>query len=156
MAAHLTGIHSAIKMLNSRIRVLHQYLGAMQKGILYSFLKSPPPALPLFTFVSTDRSWKKIVFVFTMLETELTKWFRRHCWMKDSRGPCGFLMACVILYLGDIPCDNSLLRQVASLLRSLPAAQSEKFKEDFLMVSSALLCSLAILVKKWHLTVLNS
>lgn len=68
--------------------------------------------------------------------------------MKDSRGPCGFLMACVILYLGDIPCDNSLLRQVASLLRSLPAAQSEKFKEDFLMVSSALLCSLAILVKK--------
>ena len=48
-------------------------------------------------------------------------------------------MTCVILYLGDIPCDNSLLRQVASLLRSLPAAQSEKFKEDFLMVSSALL-----------------
>ncbi|KAG2238584.1 hypothetical protein Bca4012_023057 [Brassica carinata] len=65
LAAHLTGIHSAIKMLNSRIRVLHQYLGAMQKG--------------------------------------------------------------------DIPCDNSLLRQVASLLRSLPAAQSEKFNEDFLM-----------------------
>ncbi|KAJ0266971.1 COP9 signalosome complex subunit 6a [Hirschfeldia incana] len=31
LAAHLTGIHSAIKMLNSRIRVLHQYLAAMQK-----------------------------------------------------------------------------------------------------------------------------
>ncbi|CAN8326002.1 unnamed protein product [Cochlearia groenlandica] len=65
LAAHLTGIHSAIKMLNSRIRVLYQYLVAMQKG--------------------------------------------------------------------DIPCDNSLLRQVSSLLRSLPAAQSEKFQDDFLM-----------------------
>ncbi|KAL8161172.1 hypothetical protein V2J09_012661 [Rumex salicifolius] len=32
LAAHLSGIHSAIKMLNSRIRVLHQYLLAMQKG----------------------------------------------------------------------------------------------------------------------------
>lgn len=38
VAAHLTGIHSAIKMLNSRIRVLHHYLAAMQKGILTSFL----------------------------------------------------------------------------------------------------------------------
>ncbi|WMV48702.1 hypothetical protein MTR67_042087 [Solanum verrucosum] len=32
VAAHLTGTHSAIKMLNSRIRVLHHYLLAMQKG----------------------------------------------------------------------------------------------------------------------------
>uniref|UniRef100_M1C041 EIF3F/CSN6-like C-terminal domain-containing protein n=1 Tax=Solanum tuberosum TaxID=4113 RepID=M1C041_SOLTU len=31
VAAHLTGIHSVIKMLNSRIRVLHHYLLAMQK-----------------------------------------------------------------------------------------------------------------------------
>lgn len=33
LAAHLTGIHSAIKMLNSRVRVIHQYLVSMQKGI---------------------------------------------------------------------------------------------------------------------------
>ncbi|CAH8275281.1 unnamed protein product [Arabidopsis lyrata] len=65
LAAHLTGIHSAIKMLNSRIRVLYQYIVAMQKG--------------------------------------------------------------------DIPCDNALFRQVSSLLRSLPAAESEKFHENFLM-----------------------
>ncbi|CAN4103839.1 unnamed protein product [Withania somnifera] len=65
LAAHLTGIHSAIKMLNSRIKVLHHYLLAMQKG--------------------------------------------------------------------DIPCENSLLRQVSSLLRRLPAIESEKFKDDFLM-----------------------
>lgn len=65
LAAHLTGIHSAIKMLNSRIRVLHHYLLAMQKG--------------------------------------------------------------------DIPCENSLLRQVSSLLRRLPAIESERFKDDFLM-----------------------
>ncbi|MCL7051220.1 hypothetical protein MKW94_012186, partial [Papaver nudicaule] len=32
LAAHLTGIHSAIKMLNIRIRVPVQYLVAMQKG----------------------------------------------------------------------------------------------------------------------------
>lgn len=67
LAAHLTGIHSAIKMLNSRIRVLHHYLVAMQKG--------------------------------------------------------------------EIPCENSLLRQVSSLLRRLPAIESEKFQDDFLMVS---------------------
>ncbi|XP_050246034.1 COP9 signalosome complex subunit 6a [Quercus robur] len=65
LAAHLTGIHSAIKMLNSRIRVLHHYLLAMQKG--------------------------------------------------------------------DIPCENALLRQVSSLLRRLPAIESEKFQDDFLM-----------------------
>ncbi|CAL9099330.1 unnamed protein product [Musa acuminata var. zebrina] len=65
LAAHLTGIHSAIKMLNSRIRVVHQYLVAMQKG--------------------------------------------------------------------DIPLDNSFLRQVSSLLRRLPAMESEKFQDDFLM-----------------------
>ncbi|KAJ0593661.1 putative COP9 signalosome subunit 6, MPN domain-containing protein [Helianthus annuus] len=65
LAAHLTGIHSAIKMLNSRIRVLHHYLNAMQKG--------------------------------------------------------------------EIPPENSLLRQVSSLLRRLPAIESEKFQDDFLM-----------------------
>ncbi|KAM3209816.1 hypothetical protein ACQJBY_064082 [Aegilops geniculata] len=59
-----SGIHSAIKMLNSRVRVIQQYLGAMQKG--------------------------------------------------------------------DIPLDNSLLRQVSSLVRRLPAMESEKFQDDFL------------------------
>ncbi|KAL5731542.1 COP9 signalosome complex subunit 6a [Ranunculus cassubicifolius] len=65
LAAHLTGIHSAIKMLNSRVRVLHHYLLAMQKG--------------------------------------------------------------------DLPYDNSLVRQVTSLLRRLPAIESAKFQDDFLM-----------------------
>ncbi|KAF5728510.1 COP9 signalosome subunit 6A [Tripterygium wilfordii] len=65
LAAHLTGIHSAIKMLNSRIRVLHHYLVLMQKG--------------------------------------------------------------------EIPFENSLLRQVSSLLRRLPAIESQKFQDDFLM-----------------------
>ncbi|KAK3013344.1 hypothetical protein RJ639_008337 [Escallonia herrerae] len=65
LAAHLTSIHSAIKMLNSRIRVLHHYLLAMQKG--------------------------------------------------------------------DITSENSLLRQVSSLLRRLPAIESGKFQDDFLM-----------------------
>ncbi|KAL0916004.1 hypothetical protein M5K25_013480 [Dendrobium thyrsiflorum] len=65
LAAHLTGIHSAIKMLNSRIRIVHQYLLAMQRG--------------------------------------------------------------------DVPLENSLLRQVSSLLRRLPAMESEKFQDDFLM-----------------------
>ncbi|XP_022848342.1 COP9 signalosome complex subunit 6a-like isoform X3 [Olea europaea var. sylvestris] len=65
LAAHLTGIHSAIKMLNSRIRGLNHYLLAMQKG--------------------------------------------------------------------DVPVENSLLRQVSSLLRRLPAIESEKFQDDFLM-----------------------
>ncbi|XP_049402489.1 COP9 signalosome complex subunit 6a-like [Solanum stenotomum] len=65
LAAHLTGTHSAIKMLNSRIRVLHHYLLAMQKG--------------------------------------------------------------------EIPRENSLLRQVSSLLRRLPTIESERFRDDFLM-----------------------
>jgi COP9 signalosome complex subunit 6 len=43
------------------------------------------------------------------------------------------LMTYVILHLGDKPCENSVLRQVSSLLRSLPAAESEKFNENFLM-----------------------
>jgi len=44
VAAHLTGIHSAIKMLNSRIRVLYQHIVAMQKGI---FLLKSPLSVPL-------------------------------------------------------------------------------------------------------------
>ncbi|XP_020083308.1 COP9 signalosome complex subunit 6a [Ananas comosus] len=64
LAAHLTSIHSAIKMLNSRIKIVHQHLLAMQRG--------------------------------------------------------------------EIPCDNSLLRQVSSLLRRLPAMESEKFQDEFL------------------------
>jgi COP9 signalosome complex subunit 6 len=32
MAAHLTGMHSAIKMLNSRIRILHHHLVSIQRG----------------------------------------------------------------------------------------------------------------------------
>ncbi|XP_055809385.1 COP9 signalosome complex subunit 6a-like [Solanum dulcamara] len=78
LAAHLTGTHSAIKMLNSRIRVLHHYLLAMQKG--------------------------------------------------------------------EIPCENSLLRQVSSLLRRLPTIESEKFRDDFLMEynDTLLVCYLAM------------
>lgn len=37
---------------------------------------------------------------------------------------------------GDIPLENSLLRQVSSLLRRLPVTESEKFQDDFLMVSA--------------------
>ncbi|KAG0467977.1 hypothetical protein HPP92_017305 [Vanilla planifolia] len=74
LAAHLTGIHSAIKMLNSRIRMVHQYLLAMQRG--------------------------------------------------------------------DVPLENSLLRQVSSFLRRLPAIESEKFQDDFLMeINDTLLMS---------------
>lgn len=41
VAAHLTGMHSAIKMLNSRIRVLFHHLVAIQKGqwCKYLFVK---------------------------------------------------------------------------------------------------------------------
>ncbi|PWA79498.1 JAB1/MPN/MOV34 metalloenzyme domain, Rpn11/EIF3F [Artemisia annua] len=34
---------------------------------------------------------------------------------------------------GEIPVENSLLRQVSSLLRRLPAIESQKFQDDFLM-----------------------
>ncbi|KAI9095038.1 hypothetical protein K1719_026502 [Acacia pycnantha] len=34
---------------------------------------------------------------------------------------------------GEVPCDNSLLRQASSLLRRLPAIESGKFQDDFLM-----------------------
>jgi hypothetical protein len=36
VAAHLTGMHSAIKMLNSRIRVLHDHLVSIQKGMCFT------------------------------------------------------------------------------------------------------------------------
>ncbi|CAA2975309.1 COP9 signalosome complex subunit 6a-like [Olea europaea subsp. europaea] len=39
----------------------------------------------------------------------------------------------LLLYSGDVPVENSLLRQVSSLLRRLPAIESEKFQDDFLM-----------------------
>ncbi|CAM6034705.1 unnamed protein product [Sphagnum compactum] len=65
VAAHLTGMHSAIKMLNSRIRILHHHLVSIQKG--------------------------------------------------------------------EAPYDHSLLRQVCSLIRRLPAIDSSRFQDDFLM-----------------------
>lgn len=39
---------------------------------------------------------------------------------------------------GDIPLENSLLRQVSSLLRRLPVTESGKFQDDFLMVSASM------------------
>eukprot|EP00271_Cylindrocystis_brebissonii_P016036 TRINITY_DN39181_c0_g1_i1.p1 TRINITY_DN39181_c0_g1~~TRINITY_DN39181_c0_g1_i1.p1 ORF type:complete len:299 (-),score=46.63 TRINITY_DN39181_c0_g1_i1:655-1551(-) len=63
LAAHLTGMHSAIKMLSSRIRELYNILRAMEKG--------------------------------------------------------------------EEPLQASLLRQVASLVKCLPAIESTKFREDF-------------------------
>ncbi|CAM6090918.1 unnamed protein product [Calypogeia fissa] len=65
LAAHLTGMHSAIKMLNSRIKVLHHHLVSIQKG--------------------------------------------------------------------EVPYEHSLLRQISSLVRRLPAIDSPKFQDDFLM-----------------------
>ncbi|CAK9873661.1 unnamed protein product [Sphagnum jensenii] len=65
LAAHLTGMHSAIKMLNSRIRVLHHHLVSIQKG--------------------------------------------------------------------EVPYEHSLLRQVSSLVRRLPAIDSSRFQDDFVM-----------------------
>ncbi|KAG8087992.1 hypothetical protein GUJ93_ZPchr0010g10797 [Zizania palustris] len=65
LAAHLTEIHSAIKMLNIRDSIIHQYLVSVQKG--------------------------------------------------------------------NMPLDNSLLRQVSSLVRRLPVIESEEFQDDFLM-----------------------
>lgn len=46
---------------------------------------------------------------------------------------CRVLMSS-LLGVGEIPCENSLLRQVSSLLRRLPTIESEKFRDDFLMV----------------------
>ncbi|KAL2609792.1 hypothetical protein R1flu_028365 [Riccia fluitans] len=65
LAAHLTGIHSAIKMMNSRVKVLHHHLVSIQKG--------------------------------------------------------------------EVPYEHSLLRQISSLVRRLPAIDSPKFQDDFLM-----------------------
>ncbi|KAG0466277.1 hypothetical protein HPP92_017857 [Vanilla planifolia] len=43
---------------------------------------------------------------------------------------------------GDVPLENSLLRQVSSFLRRLPAIESEKFQDDFLMeINDTLLMS---------------
>ncbi|KAI5075487.1 hypothetical protein GOP47_0009563 [Adiantum capillus-veneris] len=64
LAAHLSGIHSAVKMLNCRIRVLHNLLVSIHKG--------------------------------------------------------------------ETPYEHSLLRQISSLLRRLPAIESAKFQDDFL------------------------
>ncbi|MCO5551158.1 hypothetical protein L7F22_004655 [Adiantum nelumboides] len=64
LAAHLSGIHSAVKMLNCRIRVLHNLLVSIHKG--------------------------------------------------------------------ETPYEHSLLRQISSLLRRLPAIDSAKFQDDFL------------------------
>ncbi|GBG59461.1 hypothetical protein CBR_g38485 [Chara braunii] len=64
LAAHLTGVHSAIKMLNSRLKVLHHLLLTTAKG--------------------------------------------------------------------EVPFEHSLLRQIASLIRRLPAIESPRFQDDFL------------------------
>lgn len=115
MAAHLTGIHSAIKMLNSRIRVLHHYLLAMQKGTAHS------PALCVCVYVRTRMRVH-------MLHVEHKGSFLCVIW---SRRTHEFSLP---LNAGDFPHESSLLRQVSSLLRRLPVIESGKFEDDFLMV----------------------
>ncbi|OIW17386.1 hypothetical protein TanjilG_22498 [Lupinus angustifolius] len=96
LAAHLTGIHSAIKMLHSRIKVLHHYLLAMQK--VAAHLTGIHSAIKML-----------------------------HSRIKVLHH---YLLA---MQKGDVPCENSLLRQVSSLLRRLPAIESGKFQDDFIM-----------------------
>ncbi|GJP82414.1 hypothetical protein CLOP_g12676 [Closterium sp. NIES-67] len=64
LAAHLTGMHSAIKMLTTRVRLLHSHLAAMESGA--------------------------------------------------------------------VPYDHSVTRQVSSLIRRLPAVDSDRFHRHFL------------------------
>ncbi|KAF5948952.1 hypothetical protein HYC85_014909 [Camellia sinensis] len=136
LAAHLTGIHSAIKMLNSRIRVLHHYLLAMQKGMCIHLCGEQ---------ASSERREHLMKCAGSIQESNNMKtWFDCTCvyFVHEDRK-----QKCVVLGLkvqnlidnisvsnaGDIPCENSLLRQVSSLLRRLPAIESEKFQDDFLM-----------------------
>lgn len=49
----------------------------------------------------------------------------------------------VVTPAGEIPSESSLLRQVSSLLRRLPTIESEKFQDNFLMVSDCKFVHLA-------------
>ncbi|KAH9534464.1 hypothetical protein CY35_17G006800 [Sphagnum magellanicum] len=83
-------MHSAIKMLNSRIRILHHHLVSIQKG--------------------------------------------------------------------ETPYDHSLLRQVCSLIRRLPAIDSSRFQDDFLMVIHVgrRICISTLRIQLWSLRCLKT
>ena len=77
MAAHLTGIYSAIKMLNGRIKIVYQYLLAVQRG---------RSVLPLsFYFILPTRSY----FLFRVF-----LWFslRVQDFRVDHFGKCVFVL----------------------------------------------------------------
>ena len=57
-------------------------------------------------------------------------------WMTSGQKVQNLIDNFSVVNAGDIPCENSLLRQVSSLLRRLPAIESEKFQDDFLTVSA--------------------
>lgn len=92
------------------------------------------------------------VYLLLMLVMGSVTYCLSQCWFTFLyiHGLCGLhfetAMVWVLFFFikaGDVPCDNSLLRQVSSLVRRLPAIESGKFQDDFLMVS-VFLCSLPL------------
>lgn len=79
VAAHLTGMHSAIKMLNVRIKVLHNLLVSIKRG------KSPPPTTCPYRHISylpwtccqrklRSTTWFKLCMQKNMHFSQLTLW----------------------------------------------------------------------------------
>jgi COP9 signalosome complex subunit 6 len=119
MAAHLIGMHSAIKMLNNRIKILHHHLVSIQKG-MWLTLCHPICIHPLKCYT-------------TLCHEHVAFW--RYTSSVDN---WALVLIMKIVCIGEAPYDHSLLRQVSSLIRRLPAIDSSRFQDDFLMVCTHL------------------
>lgn len=113
-------MHSAIKMLISRVALLHQLLLKMQSGGCWA------AAEPCFGSHWADERRSSAVS-------------RRGCFQVAS--------VCVLLFVfsrlphvhaghraGEVPFDHDLVRQAAGLIRRLPAVDSQQFGQDYTTV----------------------
>jgi hypothetical protein len=123
VAAHLTGMHSAINMLNSHIRILHHHLVSIQKG-MWLTLCHPiciHPLKVLYDIMPWACGLLEIHFLIPFSSRQLSS--------RTDYEDC---------FIGEAPYDHSLLRQVSSLIRRLPAIDSSRCQDDFLMVCTHL------------------
>ncbi|CAI7813703.1 unnamed protein product [Closterium sp. NIES-54] len=165
LAAHLTGMHSAIKMLTTRVRLLHSHLAAMESGKPRDNPAQTKPNLsqakpnlsqakpnlsqakPNLSQAKSSQAQTNIVqhpltFSFSpSLPAPLPNLFSQSPFLHFSPlAAVSYRIPFLPLVLPfppppptrAVPYDHSVTRQVSSLIRRLPAVDSDRFHRHFL------------------------
>ena len=124
VAEHLTAQHNAIKMLHSRVRLILDYIKAVQAGEVprnHEVLREAYSLSHRLPVLSSDKFNEDFYNVSVTFHGRL-------CFYRG-------LINIKAVQAGEAPCNHEVLREAYSLSHRLPVLSSDKFNEDFYDVS---------------------